>query len=402
MKNILFSLTILFININCYSQISFDQGYIIDNDLKRTDCLIKNLEWKNNPTTIEYKISETSPLQTTDLSNLKEFGVNNLLKYSRETVEMDRSSASISKLDKERDPSFNSERHLLKVLVEGEATLYLYEDQNLKRFFYSLGDTEITQLVFKKYKSGNKIKLNSRYKQQLYNALKCYDIEGDDTAKVKLETNPLVELFSKYNACKASDFINYIEKQKKKRFFINLRPRANQSGLVVTNENFGHSYDSQITFGIGVEAEYVLPYFKNKWSIILEPTFQNFNAQSSGASNHVSGGILNTEINYKSIELPLGIRHYFFLAEKASIFVNGSASIDLSFGSTLELERVDNSIINTLELSPRPNLALGGGFKFMDKFQIELRYQTKQNVLGNLLFFSSEYKTVSFILGYTL
>jgi len=46
-----------------------------------------------------------------------------------------RSSASISKLDKERDPSFNSERHLLKVLVEGEATLYLYEDQNLKRFF---------------------------------------------------------------------------------------------------------------------------------------------------------------------------------------------------------------------------------------------------------------------------
>jgi len=90
------------------------------------------------------------------------------------------------------------------------------------------------------------------------------------------------------------------------------------------------------------------------------------------------------------------------LAEKASIFVNGSASIDLSFGSTLELERVDNSIINTLELSPRPNLALGGGFKFMDKFQIELRYQTKQNVLGNLLFFSSEYKTVSFILGYTL
>ena len=43
---------------NCCAQISFEKGYYIDNSNQKVDCLIKNVDWKNNPTSFEYKLSD--------------------------------------------------------------------------------------------------------------------------------------------------------------------------------------------------------------------------------------------------------------------------------------------------------------------------------------------------------
>lgn len=52
-KRILF-LLITILSLNCYSQISFQKGYYIDNTNQKINCLIKNIDWKNNPTEFEY------------------------------------------------------------------------------------------------------------------------------------------------------------------------------------------------------------------------------------------------------------------------------------------------------------------------------------------------------------
>ena len=51
-KQILLLLTTI-LSLNSYSQINFDKGYFINDSNQKVDCLIKNIDWKNNPTEIE-------------------------------------------------------------------------------------------------------------------------------------------------------------------------------------------------------------------------------------------------------------------------------------------------------------------------------------------------------------
>lgn len=56
MKTILiFTLTIL--SINTFAQ-DFEKGFYIENNGKRVDCLIKNIDWLYNPESFEYKLNE--------------------------------------------------------------------------------------------------------------------------------------------------------------------------------------------------------------------------------------------------------------------------------------------------------------------------------------------------------
>ena len=54
MKNLLV-ISFLFYLTFSYSQITFEKGYFISNDGIKTECFIKNLDWRNNPTEFEYK-----------------------------------------------------------------------------------------------------------------------------------------------------------------------------------------------------------------------------------------------------------------------------------------------------------------------------------------------------------
>lgn len=46
----LFQIFITLLTINCYSQISYEKGYYIDNSGQKTECLIKNNDWLRDPT----------------------------------------------------------------------------------------------------------------------------------------------------------------------------------------------------------------------------------------------------------------------------------------------------------------------------------------------------------------
>ena len=81
MKKQLLFLLITILSFNCYSQISFEKGYYIDNSNQKTNCLIKNIDWKNNPTQFEYKLSENSESKKKTIESIKEFGINNISKY---------------------------------------------------------------------------------------------------------------------------------------------------------------------------------------------------------------------------------------------------------------------------------------------------------------------------------
>jgi hypothetical protein len=392
-KQLLFLLTTI-LSFNCYSQISFEKGYYIDNTNQKTNCLIKNIDWKNNPTEFEYKLSKNSESKKATIKSIKEFGLDNISKYVRSTVNIDRSSEKMNDLSNDKNPTFKEEELFLKVLVEGKANLHLFEDGSLRRYFYNKGNAVIEQLVFKSYKtSNNKIGKNNRFKNQLWNDLKCPNFKKNKVENLDYQKNDLIDFFVEYNECNGEKNINYEEKQKRDLFNLSIRPGFNSSSLSIQNSiasSIDTDFDNEFAFRFGIEAELIMPFNNNKWSIIVEPTYQYFKSEKEITNQSVKA-------DYKSIEIPVGIRHYFFLNENSKIFINGSFIIDLSSDSI-----IDFSSRTGLEIKTRNNLAFGIGYKYNDKYSLEFRYQTSREILSNYSFWSSDYNTLSVIFGYSL
>ncbi|AUP81206.1 outer membrane beta-barrel protein [Flavivirga eckloniae] len=406
-KDHLLLLFVTILGLNCYSQISFEKGYYIDNSGQKVECLIKNIDWKNNPKDFEYKLSETSDIKNTNISYVREFGIYNDSKYIREQVKIDRSRESIDNLSRSSEPIFSEEKLFLKVLVEGKANLYLYVDENLRRYFYNKEDSNIEPLIYKRYNTLDYyyIKENVQFKQQLWNDLKCSIIEMKRVENLKYKKNSLISFFTDYNRCNNSDFTNYNENKKRDLFNLSIRPRLNNASLKIENtrSNFTDTdLGSKLNFGFGIEAEYILPFNKNKWSISIEPTYQSFKSEKTTNANNISGGSLTTKVAYSSIEIPLSLRHYFFLNDDSKIFANVSYVFDANLNSSVEFINTNNIVFSTLDIQTRTNLAFGVGYKIYDTYSLEVRYQTRRELLGEYVFWNSNYQTLSIIFGYSI
>ena len=155
-------------------------------------------------------------------------------------------------------------------------------------------------------------------------------------------------------------------------------------------------------FGLGIEGEYFLGLKKNKWSLLIEPTYQEYSGQTSSIDGGNSGSIAVGELSYKSIEVPVGIRHYFFLGPQSKVFVNASYMLDFSLSdSELVVTRPSGYPLSRLEIDGGNNLALGAGFKYKS-LAIEFRYHTKRDPLRKFVVWDAEYETMSIVLGYSI
>ncbi|MBD0850879.1 porin family protein [Maribacter arenosus] len=407
MKNQLIILLTIVLSLNSYSQISYEKGYFIDNANQKINCLIKNSDWKNNPTEFEYKLSEKSDSKNATIRSIKEFGIDNNSKYIRSTVEIDRSSEIVNFLSNDMNPNFNKETLFLRVLVEGKANLFEYVDSNLKRYFYSKENSNIEQLVFKSYTTiNNTVGKNNRFRQQLWNDLKCPYFKMGKFESLNYKKKELVRLFNDYSECHNIDLVHFEPKQKRDLFNLTIRPRLNSSSLEIQNSissSRNIDFGSKIGFGFGLETEFILPFNKNKWAFAIEPTYQTFKSKKTTNVSFVSGGEILAEVEYSSVEVPVSLRHYFFLDNNSKIFVDASFIFDLSSKSLLTFKRADGSSLdNDLEIDSRNNLAFGIGYKLQDKYSLEMRYQASRELLGDYSFWDADFKTLSIILGYSL
>ncbi|MCF8370128.1 MAG: PorT family protein [Bacteroidales bacterium] len=402
MKQQLLLISAILLSTICYSQINFEKGYFITNDNERVECFIKNVDWKDNPTGFEYKLAEGSEPHDVSIVKVKEFGVGELLKYKRALVKIDRSVKNISTLKENRDPEFNEETLFLQQLIQGKANLYTYTESNLNRYFFNVDSTEIEQLVFKTYLD-NKIyiKENNTYKQQLREHLKCKNIDIDEILKIRYTKSDLVGIFIKYNKCAKSDLVNYAEPTKRKSTNVSIKPGFGFSSLSIQNSSSSIKYidfGSNQNFRFGVELEYILPYNKNRWIIFIEPTYQYFKAEREITYTQVYSIIkkTNVEVDYKSIEVPVGVRHNFFLSERSRLFINGAFVLDFNLNSSITAERKD---LMDLEISSRPNFILGLGYGYNDRYSIELRVGSNREILGEHISWHSDYSAYSIIFG---
>jgi hypothetical protein len=319
MKTNFLVLILTLVAINSFGQIIFEKGYFIDNHDHRVDCLIKNTDWKNNPDQFNYKLTANSNAEIGSLYTVKEFGVTGFSQYVRADVKIDVSPADVNNLSKTSEPEWSQEQLFLKVLVGGKASLYFYENNAFVRFFYSVSDTAINQLIYKEYLTEDKeVAMNSKFRGQLWSNVRCMNSSMSSVENIRFNRSELERYFKKHNTDGGNTPLVYGGQKKHDSFQLHLTPGLNYSWLTLTNAvalneyvDFGH----KINYRIGVEAQFTLPFNKNKWGILFDPSYQYFNF--SGHNSYET-----EEIKYQSIEFPLGLRHKFFMNENLIFFVD--------------------------------------------------------------------------------
>ena len=387
--NILFLLLIL-ITVKSFGQITFEKGYFIDNQNQRVDCLIKNTDWENNPDQFDYKLTAISNVKKGSLNTVKEFGVTGSSHYVRADVKMDVSPADANNLSQTREPEWSQSQLFLKVLVAGKASLYFFENKTFVRFFYSASDTAINQLIYKEYLTeDNQVAMNCKFREQLWSNVRCANSSMSSVENIRYNRSELERYFKKYNTDGGNTPLVSVGQKKRASFQLRLTAGLNYSWVTVTNAvapneyvDFGH----KINYRIGAEAQYILPFNKNKWEILFDPSYQYFNADGNNSYETV-------KIKYQSIEFPIGLRHKFFMNKNLIFFVDAFFLPNFCFDF--------NSAISNLDIRTGGSFAMGGGAAFK-KISAEIRYSTDRNLLNDYVYWNTDYRRMALILGYKL
>ena len=400
MKSLTVIMLLFLIVTESFGQIKYEKGYFINNENKKIECLIKNKDWKNNPSEFSYKLKDSRTPLNGDLISVKEFGIYNFCKFVGADVKIDRSINPKTTITTEKNPLWKQEKLFLKVLVDGKAKLYAYEGNNLVRYFYSMnGGKDINQLVYKEYKVDLTLVKNTSFRQQIWKDLQFKDSYMDEVKNMNYTSDELVKYFKSYNSSFGETATEITPKAKKSYLNLKLAPGINFSSgsmsfpnALSLRQKTQNTYKTNPTFRAGLEAEWVFSYHKFKWAVVFEPTFQSFNSDTAPEDG---------SIKYSSVEFPVGVRYYYHLNENTRLYVNGFyiPGIAANFNSqTVYQQNTGQDIVS--DIKAKGNVAIGGGIDY-NKLSLEARYYTDRTLLKDNLQDAS-YSRFSIVIGYKI
>ena len=151
-KKILYILFFL-LPIHLFAQTQYEKGYVIDNDGIKKPCWLFNSGMENKGEDYLYKFEKNDKAQKIYIKNFQEFGVEGEIKYVREFIRLDVSGDKINTLN---DTIGHSEildgyGFLLQLVSSKIASLYYFYYEGKEFYFFRVGDSKISYLVFKKY-----------------------------------------------------------------------------------------------------------------------------------------------------------------------------------------------------------------------------------------------------------
>ena len=412
------SALLLFTCLLMSGQTKFKPGHYINLNNEKVIGFIKDYDWKNNPYEIEFKTTlDDNSHSIINKDNLKEFEIYENSKYINTEIQIDKSSNLNNQITSERELIYQKEKVLLKVLIEGEASLYQYQDEGVEKFFYSSNGVLFEQLVFKLFLASEKdvaelnlintvssnslILKNEGYKKQLFQNVNC-NFQREKIYNLIFAKSKLYKYFEEYNKCKKVSYKTYkknFETQLKLKGVLNLN--LNSLNLNYFNDEYrSKDFGNSTNFGFGLELELILPFNNNKWSVFTEPTYNTY--ENSAILKKTFSTITTTQkvnVKYDYIQLPVGVKHYFFLSDKINIDLN--LAYNLKFTSKKSIidyeDTSDFSVFPTLK-----NFAFGFDVNFQ-KATLGVKYFTKTQILNGAYEQKyADYKNLSLQLKYQI
>ncbi len=382
MKLAISSLFILILTTGLNAQVQFENGYYIDLSGRKVKCLIKNSNWSNNPERIAYKLSNNGDVNYFDNKMAKEFGIGDTVKFLLVTAEFPNTYKNPDKSDNDPNPVMTKRTVFVKQILQGEATLFEYRGNNQVSYLYQINNDEPIVLNYKKYVAAgdNKIRENNIFRRQLLKDLKCGN--EVDIQTVQYTRKSLISYFRKYNACinpQGIDNSKEIARRKIKTYF-KIFGGAQSYGFTFERNNRTVDFGNEIGPKFGVELEGMLPFNTNKWSIFLSVDYSSYSSEEivSPSSSAVS---YRAELN--RLGTVLGGRHYMFLNNTNSLFIEGGIAINNDFNAKID-EFIQNEFFddNEFEVSELSTTGTFGiGYSYKQRMAIRLNYYLNQGIL---------------------
>lgn len=406
-KHLLFTLFLSAVSLLSVAQVGykFKEGYIINNLHERIDCLIRDVGCEESAVNFEYKLLGSRDIEEIELSKVQAFGIENEVKCVRALISVDFSPTRIAHV-KDTTSQWEEGHAFLKVLVEGDAaSLYSHYAHGRYFFFYSLGDSDILPLVYKKQYVGvslsqvNQIIYNNTYKEQLDEHLGCDNLnKAENVAYTKKD---LVNYFVSYHMCKNLDY-KVFESAQTKRGVLLLKPSLSLNrtqlgvhSLIDASPMVYFTKENCVSFG--VELEYVFPFSDYQWSIFGEANYLSYKTDEITAQDRVNPDFTNEyDISYKSVEFPVGFAYYVHLNQDHRLYLKGAFVPHFIFSDSYIGFNPDDK----KDFSSSSRFLFGVGYNYR-RLALEFRYYTPQNITQNIYKRGSDLTQLSLKMSYS-
>lgn len=403
MKNLFTLLFLSLFSFPVFGGINYEKGCILNNEGEKIACQIDNKYWMNNPDKINYIVDEK--LQEGNLDNIASFEIYGFRKYERNTVKI-----VIPKQAVEDGASFLWEKKtlFLRVLVEGDMSLYVYEGGSSPVYFYKTAlDTVPVQLKHRVSESAGKIKNDNSYINQLNVINKnCPSITFNEISRVQYKRNDLTTIFVRMNKCKQVPYVFY--QQKKRQLFkahmeinggaINSNLRIQYGADKFYNGFYSYKSGSKMALRLGAAIELESIVYCKNYSAVLESYYQKF------SDFKALGGPHEFTIKMNGLHFNLGVRRYFHLNSQTSFFVNGFIGLHtVYFNPALRFDYHATYTLREYAASFRTfgDFTIGGGCR-INRFGAELRYNIPHGITSNNKVWNSTYSDLQAILSVRL
>lgn len=356
------------------AQIAFESGYFINNQGDTITGFIKNLDWKNNPVSVEFRKDMESESSVLLIDSIKGFGVGGDIVFKKFLVDIEVLSPRIEDYGYKQNPEYSPKVVLLRQLIEGEKELYTYCESNFQCFFAGNKGDIPHQLVHKHYKAeSNLIAENNQYKNQLYVLLNCPCVKQEDFEKLSYYKSDIANLFEKYYACSGMAIIRNEVVTYEKRKKVELSVSA---GVEYCNMEISGVPNSFFPPGIspllGLDFESFMPFYRNKISVICQPVFDYYSATGTFAKRE-------KVVDIFFFTLPFGIRYSSYLKPETRIFTEAKYSLVFPVHGTLGYY--------SYELKPENHSAFDLGVGIMKgRISIKLNHRFNHDLFTNYNF----------------
>ncbi|MFY0483980.1 outer membrane beta-barrel protein [Flavobacterium sp. PLA-1-15] len=384
MKNSICLLAILLLStFNLFAQNDYRKGYYVDKDNNKAEVYLQYKDYsklnqpENKDQSIKFKTSLEGKTQEISQDKVKELSIADEFKLQRFFIPV------LKNYGNKPLHEVQNKNLLLQVLVEGEGSLYAYQEKKKTIYFYKLANqsfpVELTHDV--KTYGGEVVNTNSGYRKELYTVLKTEQLQPSDFAKIKYNDNDLIEIFNKYNKEIGKKDVTFKNEFSKSKMVFTGFVNFNNASVVVGNA-FSNS-NKKSMFGIGVGAEAELRTSK-KWAFFLRASFQTskYTLKTNPATKSSATFVSTFDVDSKAIDVVVSPRYYVNISKANNLFFNLGLGLSIQSGSVTEVlntkyittvyDREPVSVSFKTAISINPAI----GYSFNDKFSIELQYRT--------------------------
>ena len=399
-----------------FGQDNFSAGYYIDQDNKKNEGYIEDINPYNNPSKIYFKNTLNEKSIEILLENIKEYKVEGNYKYVRHNVEYDYGRVANKNEFNVfgKQPDLRNKVLLLKVLVEGNMSLYKAVIDDVIFYYITNSNFEIPQLlIYRKYNGqDSRIYENNDFRKQLYNSIKSENKVLSDFTQLEYEEKSLVNFFSRINNLDNSLIDQKINSRKYKnsfhyKIFVGISP-------FITNYKYLGQYeldDSTLSFInpiIGLEVSTNYGTYSRRTEFFARLFYQKVQAKSftSTEIGNIPGSKISFKSDFSSINISAGGRYAIFKKGNSKI------TLDAAFGVSEILNGDFNINVDASALPPdnffytvfKRNIFfnLGVGYTFNSKHSLNFEYSTSREYLKSYEDLKGNFSNFNLIFIYCL